>query len=502
METYWLIGRSDMGECNDSMTCLWRPKKKPKPAAAAPLAAVPETSAPVVASAVPETSAPVAAIIVPETGAPVVASVVPETGAPVAGTVVPVIGAPVSVSVVPEKSPRATQPASEKQHVITEQPPSSHADAEATHGPPATGIIPSVDADVRADCGTDVYTDVHTDVHTDVGTKSSETRSNKAAATVDANVEVISSCVSDATVEMVSSCVSDATVEVISPCVSDATLEMISSCVSEAAGHHARSVHETDKPPQISAWLEQESSYPCMEPARGHDEGELPAQHISRVVSPPVTKGCSHVVAAAARDAGAAGSNVASLASDCGGESHEDEIPILGQENTTLAQADVPPVLQTADSVQTQTGDHELPPTSQQQHRPDVPRDNHRHPSFNATKSSSSSNVHDLNRAEHNQHKAAPRHVFNKPTLERDGIQTSLSGEGPRHVFNKPILESDGIQTSPGQPSTNFLRHGQARAEQTRPSYARSRTNIPDRLQQSRSPCPNFGAKPNLHKTT
>ncbi|GFO05795.1 Atrial natriuretic peptide receptor 2 [Plakobranchus ocellatus] len=30
METYWITGRTDMGECNDSMTCLWKPKKKKK----------------------------------------------------------------------------------------------------------------------------------------------------------------------------------------------------------------------------------------------------------------------------------------------------------------------------------------------------------------------------------------------------------------------------------------------------------------------------------------
>uniref|UniRef100_A0A2C9LY64 Uncharacterized protein n=1 Tax=Biomphalaria glabrata TaxID=6526 RepID=A0A2C9LY64_BIOGL len=32
METYWVTGRTDMGECNDSMTCLWIPKRKKKPA--------------------------------------------------------------------------------------------------------------------------------------------------------------------------------------------------------------------------------------------------------------------------------------------------------------------------------------------------------------------------------------------------------------------------------------------------------------------------------------
>ena len=28
METYWLEGRQDMGEANETMVCLWRPKKK------------------------------------------------------------------------------------------------------------------------------------------------------------------------------------------------------------------------------------------------------------------------------------------------------------------------------------------------------------------------------------------------------------------------------------------------------------------------------------------
>jgi hypothetical protein len=28
METFWLLGRKDMGEANDSMVCMWRPKKK------------------------------------------------------------------------------------------------------------------------------------------------------------------------------------------------------------------------------------------------------------------------------------------------------------------------------------------------------------------------------------------------------------------------------------------------------------------------------------------
>lgn len=28
METYWLEGRRDMGEANETMVCLWRPKKK------------------------------------------------------------------------------------------------------------------------------------------------------------------------------------------------------------------------------------------------------------------------------------------------------------------------------------------------------------------------------------------------------------------------------------------------------------------------------------------
>ena len=28
METYWLIGRADMDEVNDSMVCKWVPKKK------------------------------------------------------------------------------------------------------------------------------------------------------------------------------------------------------------------------------------------------------------------------------------------------------------------------------------------------------------------------------------------------------------------------------------------------------------------------------------------
>ncbi|KAK3795911.1 hypothetical protein RRG08_040706 [Elysia crispata] len=30
METFWITGRTDMGESNDSMTCLWKPKKKKK----------------------------------------------------------------------------------------------------------------------------------------------------------------------------------------------------------------------------------------------------------------------------------------------------------------------------------------------------------------------------------------------------------------------------------------------------------------------------------------
>ena len=33
METFWITGRTDMGESNDSMTCLWKPKKKKKGAA-------------------------------------------------------------------------------------------------------------------------------------------------------------------------------------------------------------------------------------------------------------------------------------------------------------------------------------------------------------------------------------------------------------------------------------------------------------------------------------
>lgn len=30
METFWLEGRKDMATANDTMVCLWRPKKKPK----------------------------------------------------------------------------------------------------------------------------------------------------------------------------------------------------------------------------------------------------------------------------------------------------------------------------------------------------------------------------------------------------------------------------------------------------------------------------------------
>lgn len=32
MKTYWLQGRADMGEANDSMVCMWVPKKKKKTA--------------------------------------------------------------------------------------------------------------------------------------------------------------------------------------------------------------------------------------------------------------------------------------------------------------------------------------------------------------------------------------------------------------------------------------------------------------------------------------
>ncbi|KAH9508767.1 hypothetical protein Btru_049861 [Bulinus truncatus] len=48
METFWVTGRTDMGECNDSMTCLWIPKRKKKPAVA--LTTVQEGDAPPVSN--------------------------------------------------------------------------------------------------------------------------------------------------------------------------------------------------------------------------------------------------------------------------------------------------------------------------------------------------------------------------------------------------------------------------------------------------------------------
>ncbi|CAG5124988.1 unnamed protein product, partial [Candidula unifasciata] len=388
METYWLIGRSDMGECNDSMTCLWRPKKKPKPAAAPVLSAVPESVAPVPLNAAPENNAPVADRLVPEGSVAVPASALP-------GDIV-----------------MSAQSGSDTLDMFKDQlVPDTRDTSGAAVGP---AIVTNLQITSQEPASVEF-----------VHNAPDQTSADREIAPVDTNVEVISPCVTD------------------------------------TDSHHLTSAQETEKPQQISAWVEKEDSHSPIVPDQRPDRGDLSAVQTKASVCVQVSDECNlHVVASHP----AVDNNFSLTVTHAGEESLVDQAHNLGDENTLSEQIDDLHLLQDPEQALTLTGELLVEPTSQQQ--PKASSVTHHHSPIVKSKSSSlsSSNNHDI---------CCP----------------SPQEPPPNHPSHETTVEGKGTQS---QQSTNQARMdvrqdtGNAMFDQKNPSYARSKTNIPITAQHSR----------------